>query len=479
MLDNKHFLLLLFLVFCCLKTNAQANLVPNGDFEDVKICPSGQSNFYNAKGWFTPQIAPITLNDPCQYGIYWAPNTDTFGVNKTRSSSFETYGFFVNVQNLSHHRVYLATQLKEKLVAGQRYYFEMSFRTLDSVAHLHRVITDFSDGQAVAFSSDFPTYDWNVPNDFMHLKPILSHSLVKDYNWHKLKGCFTAVGNEKYIIIGNFRSNSETVRAPTARPNSTYFANSTHVLDNVVLVPVKVSLPDTAVCQGQSVTLNVGNTLIDSMRYLWQDGTTTPQYVATKSAHLQVKVIYPTDNCVAQGGANITVLDANYKSSAVDSIICQNGKTTFTAGTGYQNESITWQNGDKMRTFTANTEGVYFAKVANTCARWTDTFRLRFQNCDFEAYIPTAFSPNGDNINDDFRPFIKTDFIKIENYDFRIFNRWGSLIFASQNPQTAWDGTFHGQPCDMGVYIWTLKVPILHNGRMQTKELSGDVSIIR
>ena len=87
--------------------------------------------------------------------------------------------------------------------------------------------------------------------------------------------------------------------------------------------------------------------------------------------------------------------------------------------------------------------------------------------------------PNGDAVNDDFRPFFKSDFIKIENYDFKVFNRWGSLVFASQNLNDAWDGTLKGQACDTGIYIWTMTVRLMLNGKVQTKQLSGDVAIIR
>ena len=71
------------------------------------------------------------------------------------------------------------------------------------------------------------------------------------------------------------------------------------------------------------------------------------------------------------------------------------------------------------------------------------------------------------------------DFIKIESYNLRLFNRWGSLLFASQNVSEAWDGTYRGNRCESGVYIWTVTVRILLNGKVVTKQLSGDVTIVR
>ena len=453
--------------------------MPNGNFEDTEACVSGQSTFHISRGWFTPQNHPIPLTDPCYYGVWWAGNKDTFGVNFSRSSYFETYGFFIIIQNVSHHRAYLATPLKEPLIAGQQYYFEMSFRTLDTVPNLDRVTTDFTDGQSVAFSTDFPTYDWDIPNNYIRLMPVLSHGLVKDFNWHKLKGCFRAKGGEKFLIIGNFKPNSETIRQPTGQVSKTQFTSSTHVVDNVILTPVKVSLKDTAVCKGQTSLLNVGNTAIDSLRYLWHDGSTTPQYKASKSDQISVQVIYPAENCIATGNMSFKVLGDDYKPIAFDTTVCQNEKATFTVGTGLKDETIAWQNGAKEPQIVVHTEGVYLAYIKNQCAAWTDTFRLHINHCGFEFYVPNAFSPNGDGVNDDLRPFFKTDNIKIENYEFRLFNRWGSLVFVSQNPNEGWDGTLKGQACETGVYVWTLSVHLMHNGKVQTKQLSGDVVIIR
>lgn len=476
---NKHIGFTLLLVFSFLTTEAQNNLVPNGNFEDAEACLSGPRTYLISRGWFSPQNNPIPLVNPCYYGVYWAGGRDTFGINQSKSSSFETFGLFTIIQNVSHHRAYLASQLKEPLVANQQYYFEMSFRTIDTVPVLERITTDFTDAQSIAFSTDFPTYDWDIPNNYIHLTPVLSHGLVKDFKWHKLKGCFRAKGGEKFIVIGNFRPNAETARQPTGQVSKTPFISSTHVVDNIILVPVMTTLKDTAVCKGQSVTINVENTLIDSMRYLWHDGTTTPQYQTSKSENISVQVFYPAENCVAAGSIAFKVLGEDYKPIAFDTTLCQNEKTTFTAGTGLKGETIAWQNGSKERFFTANTEGVYFAKIKNTCASWTDTFRLRINHCGFEVYVPNAFSPNGDGLNDDLHPFFKTDFIKIANYDFKVFNRWGSLVFASQNLNDAWDGTLKGQACETGVYVWSLTVRLMLNGKEQTKQLSGDVAIMR
>lgn len=78
-------------------------------------------------------------------------------------------------------------------------------------------------------------------------------------------------------------------------------------------------------------------------------------------------------------------------------------------------------------------------------------------------YVPTAFTVNGDGLNDELRPYVSGD--DPLAYRFQIFNRWGDLIFETDNKQKAWDGTFKGEPASVGMYNW----------RLQTKYKDGNV----
>ncbi len=70
--------------------------------------------------------------------------------------------------------------------------------------------------------------------------------------------------------------------------------------------------------------------------------------------------------------------------------------------------------------------------------------------------LPNAFTPNGDGQNDLFTPY---PFCFIENVDFKIFNRWGQLVFETSDPNLNWDGTnLSGQPLAEGAYLYKCKV---------------------
>ena len=77
----------------------------------------------------------------------------------------------------------------------------------------------------------------------------------------------------------------------------------------------------------------------------------------------------------------------------------------------------------------------------------------------FSFYIPNAFSPNGNGINDDFGPI--GAYFEDENYEFHIYNRWGELLFETKDPFEKWQGdskTKSGTIVPLGVYSWIIRV---------------------
>lgn len=97
-----------------------------------------------------------------------------------------------------------------------------------------------------------------------------------------------------------------------------------------------------------------------------------------------------------------------------------------------------------------------------------------------KAWLPNAFSPNNDGINDVFTVFGKTPNVQMVD-ELLIFNRWGSLIFESKNflpndMQNGWDGTFNGKPMPVEIYIYTATVRFIDG---QVLRYSGDVSLMK
>jgi gliding motility-associated-like protein len=89
------------------------------------------------------------------------------------------------------------------------------------------------------------------------------------------------------------------------------------------------------------------------------------------------------------------------------------------------------------------------------------------------AFVPTAFSPDGDGKNDIL--FIRSP--RVANLEFRIFDRWGQEMFFTTDQGIGWDGTDrNGQPANVGVYVYFANI-IFENGNERT--IKGNVTLLR
>ncbi|WP_341905556.1 PKD domain-containing protein [Fluviicola taffensis] len=91
-------------------------------------------------------------------------------------------------------------------------------------------------------------------------------------------------------------------------------------------------------------------------------------------------------------------------------------------------------------------------------------------------YVPNAFTPDGDEFNQTFKPVFSSGFDP-QNYTFLIYNRWGETIFESHDSTIGWDGTYQGEMVVEGTYIWNITVKQLHSDAFET--FSGHVSLVR
>jgi gliding motility-associated-like protein len=89
-----------------------------------------------------------------------------------------------------------------------------------------------------------------------------------------------------------------------------------------------------------------------------------------------------------------------------------------------------------------------------------------------DVFVPTVFSPNGDGNNDKFEVFNNC----IETMDLAVFNRWGEIVFESDDPERSWDGNFRGEPVSSQNFTYSLRA-VLEDGTVVEK--SGNVRIHR
>lgn len=98
--------------------------------------------------------------------------------------------------------------------------------------------------------------------------------------------------------------------------------------------------------------------------------------------------------------------------------------------------------------------------------------------CACQYYIPNAFSPNQDGFNDIFLPFFSSA-CSVSSYKIKIYNRWGALVFESDNPQNGWNGKFSGEDAPQGVYMYTITYIEPGDSTPEPLTISGSLTLLR
>ncbi|MEM6378079.1 MAG: gliding motility-associated C-terminal domain-containing protein [Bacteroidota bacterium] len=114
-----------------------------------------------------------------------------------------------------------------------------------------------------------------------------------------------------------------------------------------------------------------------------------------------------------------------------------------------------WQDRSEGPEFIANGPGLYWVEAQRGDCRLRDSIYLSEidRNCECQFYTPNAFSPNRDGVNDIILPV--TD-CELSVFDFRVYDRWGQMIFRSQDRNTGWNGRFRNQLMTRATYIYQL-----------------------
>lgn len=213
--------------------------------------------------------------------------------------------------------------------------------------------------------------------------------------------------------------------------------------------PVNIQYPD-SICEGTSLTL--------------PDGT---------------RVTEPGDYTVdlpsATGCDTLAVYHVFMKYPPVvhlngDTCLITGQRLSLNAGDGYQRYE--WQDGSTDSTMVVTNPGTYWVNVSNSCGSVTDSVKVT-NDCLPDIYIPSAFTPDGDGMNDVFR-ILNVHGQKLILFD--IYNRWGKMVFHTVNINRGWDGRFKGNPQPTGAYIYLIKIINLAG---QEKVYKGSVVLIR
>lgn len=213
-----------------------------------------------------------------------------------------------------------------------------------------------------------------------------------------------------------------------------------------------LNIPRIDICEGSTYRLPDNTIVSDSGRY----------YATFKT----------TRGCDSIRFYNVHVVkDPTRLSLGNDTCMQQPTQALLHATLGYENYN--WMGiSSPDPTYSISQPGKYWVKVQNTCGSKTDTVEV-FRECEFPIYLPNAFSPNKDNLNDLFivPALNRNKFIRLT-----IFNRWGQAVFQTRDQGKGWDGKLKGVLLDAGVFIYYLEMQTLDGKKLSKK---GTVTLVR
>jgi len=137
-----------------------------------------------------------------------------------------------------------------------------------------------------------------------------------------------------------------------------------------------------------------------------------------------------------------------------DSLVCENCRTLTV-------EARLWH-----QTYTCILTNAGCSSVAH--------YHITTTDIPSDIWFPTAFSPNGDGLNDYFR--VITDNPNINVITLAVYNRFGQVIYNGHQGDKGWDGTYKGQKVDIGTYFWQVKYKV--NGQDKEYFLKGDITVL-
>jgi gliding motility-associated-like protein len=209
------------------------------------------------------------------------------------------------------------------------------------------------------------------------------------------------------------------------------------------LVPTPIDLGnDTTLCQGETITLDA--TTPDAT-YMWQDGSTDSTLAVSNQGTYAVEVT--VNGCTAADTILVSLTLLPVIDLGPDTTICQGDTLTLDATT--TNGSYLWQDNSTLPTFSVTRAGVYVVQVSVDNCTSVAAVSIDEEDCEVILILPNVFTPNNDGLNDLFVPLESKGIVSMNTV---IYNRWGTIIFETDNLMIEWSGEDFSE----GTYFWII-----------------------
>jgi gliding motility-associated-like protein len=190
----------------------------------------------------------------------------------------------------------------------------------------------------------------------------------------------------------------------------------------------------------------------------------------------QANIRLPYDACINTLPYTVTFSDLKNFTLGNDTTICS--PASIRINVDWPGVSYLWQDGSEKSFYDVTESGNYSVQLKDQygCIK-KDSIEVTVENCNIcDLYVPNAFTPNNDGLNDLFRVLPKCTNIALQTFKLHIYDRWGKLVFSSNDINDSWNGTYKKQPEGQGVYVYELQYSFKHNPPVIKK---GTITLLR
>lgn len=234
---------------------------------------------------------------------------------------------------------------------------------------------------------------------------------------------------------------------------------------------INSAIPDTTICRSGEITLNARTS--GASDYSWSDGTRREQLKIAEAGEYVVTISNP---CVA---VSDTVLVAEL---AVPLPFLETFQNTFCIGDSVLADltlpgvlTYDWPDGYAGPARWLTTSGNYEVQLSTACETAVASISVSAEDC-CKIYLPTAFSPNEDGVNEEFRPAVaRRGCETITDYELIIFDRWGGEVFRTKDWSQGWNGMLGDRALPIGVFTYTMR----YNNGIDEVRNSGLITLVR
>lgn len=399
------------------------NMLPDGGFE-VQLddnCLEPEERIQHMTFWYPLGSTPDVIQGNCpiinEVNIFWTPELDPF-----EGQNYAGIACRVN-SNQTYISEGLATQLKEPLEAGRMYSFEMQIRNK-------------------GFYQGFPSSVITCP-----LRPEKHIDLYLD--------------TDSIEVVNDFSNGTATTNS---RLGTEIYAVA--IQDEPEDAFAWSSVSTCFVAEG-------GETHLGVLMPLGSFGA-FPACSEDDMSGTFYSFYYDLDNLSLQPMPAALSGEVVFQQGAIQEV---NLREIFDFPLKEQAVFL-WEDGLETDTRIVQDSGTFQLEAILACGSLDLELSISVEAVNSELFIPNAFSPNGDGINDTldlFGEMINT----VENFQFLVFDRWGNQVFLSTSPLETWDGTYKNEFLPTGIYIWFLEYDKPKSTGIKRELLKGEVVLIR